>query len=105
MDLLLMFVVMVVVAPVAEEVVFRGWMYGKLRERLSGKVGMAISMLVVSVAFGVLHGQWNVGVTVFVLSMVMCGIREMTGTIWGGVIVHMLKNALALYAIYMLGAG
>jgi membrane protease YdiL (CAAX protease family) len=104
-ELALAFVSLVVVAPVAEELIFRGWLYGKLRNRLTGKVGIVVAMLLVSVLFGVLHGQWNVGVMVFVLSLVMCGIREMTGTIWGGMIVHMLKNAIACYAIFVLGIG
>ena len=58
-------------------------------------------MLIVSILFGVLHGQWNVGVNVFALSLVLCGLREITGTIYAGMIVHILKNALAFYLLYL----
>ena len=94
------FIATVVVAPVVEEVIFRGWLYGKLRTRLSA----TIAILVVSVLFGLVHLQWNVGVNVFALSVVLCGLREVTGTIWAGILVHMLKNGVAFYLVYVLGA-
>lgn len=96
-DLGLAFFALVVLAPIAEELIFRGWLYGKLRGRM-----LALpAMLVVSVLFGVVHGQWNVGVTVFVMSLAMCVMRELTGTIWAGVLLHMLKNGIAFYLLYL----
>ncbi|MDR1032433.1 MAG: CPBP family intramembrane metalloprotease [Candidatus Nomurabacteria bacterium] len=96
-DYLLAFAALVVVAPVVEEVIFRGYLYGKLRSRL----GIVLSMLLVSVLFGAAHGQWNVGVNVFVMSLVMCGLREITGSIWAGVLLHMLKNGIAYYLLFV----
>lgn len=98
-DRLIAFVALVIVAPIAEELIFRGWLYGKLRRRLS----LVPAMLIVSVIFGVLHGQWNVGVNVFALSLVLCGLREITGTTYAGILVHMLKNGLAFYLLYVAG--
>lgn len=98
-DMMMAFLALVVIAPVAEEIVFRGWLYGKLRRRT-----WAIpAILLTSVAFGVAHGQWNVGITVGVMSVFMCLIREMTGTVYGGMIVHMLKNGLAFYMLFIYG--
>ncbi len=91
------FIALVVLAPIAEEVIFRGWLYGKLRARMSA----VPAILLVSLLFGVMHGQWNVGVTVFVMSIAMCMIRELTGTIWSGILVHMIKNGLAFYLLYV----
>ncbi|MBQ6354884.1 CPBP family intramembrane metalloprotease [Candidatus Saccharibacteria bacterium] len=96
-DRVIAFIALVVIAPVAEEIIFRGWLYGKLRNRLK----IIPAMLIVSILFGVLHGQWNVGVNVFALSLVLCGLREITGTIYAGMIVHILKNALAFYLLYL----
>ena len=92
-DFVLAFISLVVVAPVAEELIFRGWLYGKLR----AKIPAIPAMLVVSILFGIVHGQWNVGVTVFVMSIAMCTLREITGTIWGGILIHILKNGIAFY--------
>ncbi len=98
-DMMMAFLALVVIAPVAEEIVFRGWLYGKLRRHT-----WAIpAILITSVAFGVAHGQWNVGITVGVMSVFMCLIREMTGTVYGGMIVHMLKNGLAFYLLFIYG--
>ena len=56
-----------------------------------------------SILFGVVHMQWNVGVNVFAMSVVLCGLREITGTIYSGILVHMIKNGLAFYYLYILG--
>jgi len=79
-ELLLAFVTLVIIAPVAEETLFRGYLYGKLRK----SVPIWVAMLVTSALFGALHGQWNVGIDVFMLSLVMCTLREITGSIWAG---------------------
>lgn len=96
-DKALAFVSLVVVAPVAEEIIFRGWLYGKMRASMPAWA----SILLVSVLFGAVHGQWNVGVNVFCLSVVLCLLRELTGTIWSGIVVHMLKNGIAFYLLFI----
>ena len=106
-DRIVAFITLVIVAPIAEEIIFRGWLYGKIREALTGKISekaaVAISILVVSALFGLVHFQWNVGVTVFALSVVLCGLREVTGTIYAGILTHMLRNGVAFYLLYVLG--
>ncbi len=97
LDFVLAFLSLVVIAPIAEEVIFRGWLYGKMRRKMSA----VPAILIVSLLFGLVHGQWNVGVVVFTMSIAMCLIRELTGTIWGGILVHMIKNGLAFYALYV----
>ena len=91
-DRAMAFVRLVVIAPIVEELVFRGWLYGKLRTKLA----MPIAIALVSILFGIVHWQWNVGVNVFAMSIVLCGLREITGTIYAGILMHMVKNAIAL---------
>ena len=106
-DRVVAFLTLVVLAPIAEEIIFRGWLYGKIRNKLNGKIkdvwGMIISILIVSVLFGLVHMQWNVGVNVFALSVVLCGLREITGTIYAGILTHMIKNGVAFFIIYVVG--
>lgn len=106
-DRIIAFVTLVVIAPIAEEIIFRGWLYGKLREKLNGTLpgyaGKVISILLTSVLFGLIHFQWNVGVNVFCLSVVLCVMREITGTIYAGILTHMIKNGVAFYLLYVLG--
>ena len=106
-DRILAFLTLVVVAPIAEEIIFRGWLYGKMRTKFNEKVSdlssMIISIFLVSLLFGIVHMQWNVGVNVFAMSVVLCGLREITGTIYAGILLHMLKNGVAFYLLYVLG--
>lgn len=87
----------VFIAPIAEEIIMRGWLYGKVREQLK-PFG---SMLIVSLIFAVLHGQLNVALATFILSMILCGMREITGTIWSGIILHMIVNGISFYILYV----
>jgi membrane protease YdiL (CAAX protease family) len=104
-EYVLAFVTLVIIAPVAEEAIFRGYLYGKLRKSVS----IWLSILVTSILFGLLHMKWdsgllagiNVGIDVFVLSIIMCSLREVTGSIWAGILLHMLKNGLAFYLLFI----
>ena len=106
-DRVIAFLTLVVVAPVAEEIIFRGWLYGKIRgvlhDKVSEQYNIILSVLIVSILFGAVHMQWNVGVNVFALSVVLCALREVTGTIYAGILTHMIKNGVAFYLLYVLG--
>jgi membrane protease YdiL (CAAX protease family) len=105
-DKIFAFIALVVLAPVAEEIIFRGWLYGKVRTKASAWVGI----LAVSVLFGLLHLgfnvealQWNVAINIFCMSIVLCVLREITGTIYSGIVLHMLKNGVAFYLLFVVG--
>lgn len=85
------FLVLALVVPVIEELIFRGYLFGKLRPL----IGMVGASLLTSLIFAVAHGQLNVGVATFVLSMLSCCLREYTGATWSGVGLHMIINAVA----------
>lgn len=96
-EYILAFFILVIVAPCAEELLFRGYLYGKLR----GTIGKWLAIVVTSVLFGVAHGQWNVGIDTFVLSLFLCSLREFTGKLWPAVLVHMIKNGIAYYFLFV----
>ena len=100
----LAFMTMVVLAPLAEEMLFRGYLYGKLRKAAP----IWVSILVASLAFGLAHLwvggtalQWAVTIDTFVLSLMLCALREYTGAIWAGVLLHAIKNGLAFYLLFV----
>ena len=121
-DRVLAFFTLVIVAPIAEELIFRGYLYIKLKNTLTKKstknsskshraknhaelIAIIIASLLTSLVFAMLHGQWNVGVNVFVMSLVLCALREITGTIYAGILMHIIKNAVAFVLVFVIGSG
>jgi membrane protease YdiL (CAAX protease family) len=85
-----------VVAPVAEEVFFRGMLFGGLRRRMAAIPASAISALV----FGALHGTTGITTVppLVVFGFVLALLYERTGSLVPGMIGHVLNNSLALLA-------
>jgi membrane protease YdiL (CAAX protease family) len=95
--LLAAFVALVVMAPVAEELIFRGYLFGNIRPL----IGVTASVIVTSALFGLVHGQWNVGIDVAILSVFLCMLRVKTGSVWAGIFLHMAKNGLAYSFLFL----
>lgn len=107
-EYILAFLILVIVAPVAEELLFRGYFYGKVRRQLPAAVSIALVSLVFALmhlpgfdAAGNFQWQWNVVVDIFALSIVLAVLRETTGSIWAGIVLHMMKNAIAYYVLFV----
>ncbi|MFO8006772.1 MAG: CPBP family intramembrane glutamic endopeptidase [Candidatus Brocadiia bacterium] len=85
-------VMAVVLAPVAEEVLFRGILYLPLRDRL----GPVAAALVVGVVFSLCHFYPPGFFHLIVLSVVFTTAFEYTGSLWAAVVLHSLYNGLEL---------
>ena len=96
-EYILAFLALVVIAPVAEEILFRGYLLGKLRKHLP----LWISILVTSILFGAVHLAWNVGIDVFALSIILCLLRVVSKSLWPSILLHMLKNGIAFYFLFI----
>ena len=96
-EYVLAFLALVILPPIAEELIFRGYLFGKLRSRL-GVVGTTI---IVSLLFGFVHMQWNVAVDTAILSIFLCYLREKTGSIWACMVLHAIKNGLAYFILFI----
>ncbi|MBP9667231.1 CPBP family intramembrane metalloprotease [Candidatus Saccharibacteria bacterium] len=96
------FMTLVVLAPLAEELLFRGYLLGKLQTKMPAYVAVVVTAL----AFGGLHLpadhiQWTVGLDTFALGIVLGTLRVYTGSIWASVLLHGLKNAVAFYFLFI----
>jgi membrane protease YdiL (CAAX protease family) len=98
-ELVLAFIALVIVVPIAEELLFRGFIFKGIRKGFN----FVVTSLAVSVLFAVAHGQLNVGIDVFCLSLVLCYLREKTASLWPGIMLHGFKNAIAFCMIFILG--
>lgn len=86
---ILVALLVVVVAPIVEEILFRGF----LLNRWAVKWGTERAIIASSIAFGVLHAD-VLGHTVF--GVVMCLLYVRSGTLRLPIAAHMLNNALAI---------
>lgn len=96
-EFILAFVVLVVAVPFAEEMLFRGFLFGKLK-KISP---IWLSILITSILFATLHGAWNVALDTFALSVVLCVLRQITGSLWPAILLHMAKNGIAFYFLFI----
>jgi membrane protease YdiL (CAAX protease family) len=104
--LVMTFISLVVLPPFVEETVFRGFLYTSVRS----VAPPVMATLATSALFALPHllesGDqtllWIGGVDTFVLSLVLCYLREKTGRLWAGIGVHALKNGLAYMSLFIL---
>lgn len=103
-EMVVTFISLVVLPPLAEETLFRGFLYTGLRKRLP----FIYTTLFVSLIFASLHLLesssgllWIAGIDTFLLSFVLCYLREKTGNLWAGIAVHALKNGVAFIFLYV----
>ncbi len=95
--LVLMAITAVIVAPICEEVVFRGYIYPALK-RFSGPW---VGALVTALFFSVAHGSLAALLPLFIFGLVLVFLYEWTGSIWAPIAAHLLFNG-ATVALQML---
>ncbi len=84
----------VIAAPISEEVCFRGFLFGGLRERLPRLAAALVSGLI----FGGLHATTGISAVppLIFFGFVLALLYEKTGSIVPGILLHMLNNSIAL---------
>lgn len=101
------FITLVVMAPLAEELLFRGYFFGRLNER----AGKWAAVAVTAVVFGLMHLfgfsetglvlQWGAAADTFAMGLVAGVLRLVSGSIWAGVLLHSIKNGIAYYFLFI----
>jgi len=90
-----LYFIFIVLAPVFEEIVFRGFLFKGLRESKAGKWGAIITT---TVLFAVIH-IFN-AIPILVVGFLLGLAREKTGSIYVPIAMHMLNNSIACGLIY-----
>ena len=80
-----------IIAPIFEELLFRGLILQTLRRH-----GNVFAIIVTSLLFALMHGNMPQAVPVFFLSVVICFAVIKTGSLWTGIAIHFLNNALSV---------
>lgn len=82
----------VLIAPLSEEIFFRGFLFQGLRQ----KHGWVAAMLISSAVFAAFHLQPAALIPTFLLGCVLAFIYQMSDSIWPGMLLHLFINGCAL---------
>ena len=93
-QLALSLLLLAVLAPLVEELVFRGLLYGWVAGRWGGNVGWIVS----SIAFAAAHAEPAHIVLVFPLGLLFGWLRKRTDSLLPSLVAHIANNSLALVA-------
>lgn len=82
----------VILAPVVEEILFRGIIFNRIDSKYPTWIAIILSALI----FGWIHGNIMQGLNAFILGIVIAYIYSKYRTLWPCMIGHMLNNLLAI---------
>ena len=88
--------IVVLVAPLAEEMLFRGVLFASMRVRF----GFWPAALASSLIFGVIHLAPAQLLPLVALGMVLAWMYERTGSLWPSVVAHVVQNAYVMAMMY-----
>jgi uncharacterized protein len=91
-DKLLLILTAVVIAPISEELVFRGYIFGVLRRYAGRWWAMVISASV----FAAIHAHIPSLAGLFVLAVALTLVYEGAGSLWASILMHALFNGITV---------
>nr|WP_264753850.1 CPBP family intramembrane glutamic endopeptidase [Psychrobacter sp. DAB_AL43B] len=94
---------MVIVAPLYEELIFRGILWSAIAEQFSSSLysehrGAIVASFVTSLIFAVIHLQYGIYEisTIVVLALIFCYARIKSGSLWLPILLHIINNGAAM---------
>ncbi|HEX4774799.1 MAG TPA: CPBP family intramembrane glutamic endopeptidase [Candidatus Saccharimonadales bacterium] len=104
--LVLTFISLVVLPPLAEEIMVRGFLYTSLKKALKLWPAAILTSLLFASAHlpegGAAGPLYIAALDTFVLSLVLIYLREKTGSLWASITLHALKNGIAFVALFVI---
>jgi membrane protease YdiL (CAAX protease family) len=86
----------VVVAPISEEIFFRGFAFMGLLKGMS----LIPAMLVSAAIFAIAHTDLGSLIPLFIIGVALAWARWRSDSLWPGVVIHTLNNLLALITLW-----
>lgn len=86
-----------VLGPIAEEFLFRGVIYGKLRDVFT----VAQAAVISGAIFGIYHKNVVQGIYAALFGILLADIFEKTQTIWGAIVMHMIFNLSSYFVLWL----
>jgi hypothetical protein len=88
----------ILLAPLFEETIFRGFLFGGLRQRL----GWQYAALISSAIFAASHLSIAAFIPTFTLGFLFAYLYQRSNSIWPGIILHTLLNSFSLCALFVI---
>ena len=92
------FVTGAVIAPIVEEIFFRGFLFQGFRQRY----GWAPALLLSSAIFSAAHLDPASLLPTFILGLILTYVYHRSNSLWPGIIIHFLINASSSLLIYLI---
>lgn len=89
----LLFLTVGVLAPVAEELVFRGLVFRRMKDWMKPGAAIVLSSLI----FGLYHGNMVQFLYATLMGMILAVIYHRTGTLWTSILAHITANLWSLF--------
>jgi membrane protease YdiL (CAAX protease family) len=94
-------IISITLAPLMEELFFRGFLYPVLARSL----GLPVSVFLTALSFALLHGaqlmfSWGPVLVIFLVGVVLTMVRARTNSVAAGVLIHMAYNATITVAMF-----
>ena len=86
-----------VLAPVAEEMVFRGAILRRLLDATGRRMAW-IAIVVTAALFGLVHGNMVQGINAFLLGLILGWMYVRTRSVVPGIVFHFTNNAIAFFS-------
>ena len=105
-QLVLTFISLVVLPPLVEEIMVRGFLYSSLKKAMPKVASVVITSLIFASAHlpegGAVGPLYIAALDTFILSLVLIYLRERTGSLWASITLHGVKNGIAFIALFVL---
>ncbi len=105
-ELVYVFIALVILPPLIEELLFRGFLYTQLAKAWSAVPAAIITSALFAAAH--LSGSeaggllWVAALDTFILSLALVYVRYKTDSLWPAIILHALKNGIAFMYLFLL---
>lgn len=97
MDLLLVFTAIVILAPVIEELFFRGYLFKLFQDKL----GDNPAMILTAILFAAVHFNIHTFLPILVMGGLMGWARKRSGSIVPSLLIHSMNNLIALLVVVL----
>lgn len=87
----------VILAPLSEELLFRGILYNRLKRYLKG---FWLPALISSAVFGLYHFNLAQGIFAFLFGLLLCAVYDKVRNLWACIALHVGGNLVSVVLVY-----